>query len=258
MKKRISAIFLALCMMVGFLPVNAQADGETSHNIGDDSVTFNSSCGDHCPGHVITGTSDSLLLWEQHNITVDGGTHTIILENVTIHTPGSSSSALSIKNNADVTLELRGVNSLEGGGGGSHPAVWVQSGSRLTITGEGSLTARSKGGAGAAGIGAGDSQDFGDITIADGTVTAFGSGGGAGIGGGYQGASGTVSGNITITGGFVRAYGGRFGLSAGAGIGGGENANYGGTITISGGVVYAQSGKDNMASIGGGGSITGD
>ena len=62
MKKRISAIFLALCMMVGFLPVNAQADGETSHNIGDDSVTFNSSCGDHCPGHVITGTSDSQIV----------------------------------------------------------------------------------------------------------------------------------------------------------------------------------------------------
>lgn len=239
-------------------PQDARA-GETKHNIGNDDAVFNNSCGENCPGHIITGTSDSILTWKQHKIVVDGGKHTLVLDDVTIKTPGSSNSALDIKNGADVTLELRGNSSLEGGGGGSHPAIWVEAGSKLTITGDGSLQARAKGGTGAAGIGAGDNEDFGDIVIESGSVTALGSGGGAGIGGGYKGVSGSVNGTVTITGGWVKAIGGHvLGLSAGAGIGAGENSDFNGTITINGGVVYAQSGRDNMASIGGGGSMIGE
>lgn len=236
-------------------------DGETRHNIGNNNVKLdNNSCGEKCPGHIITGTSNSIF--NSHNIVVDGGKHTLVLDNVTIKTPGSSRSALDIKNGADVTLELRGNSSLEGGGVGSHPAIWVEAGSKLTITGDGSLQARAKGGTGAAGIGAGDNQDFGDIVIESGSVAAFGSGGGAGIGGGYKAGSGSVSGTVTITGGWVKAFGGHVDIlgitSDGAGIGAGENSDFNGTITINGGVVYAQSGRDNMASIGGGGSMIGE
>ena len=236
-------------------PQDARA-GETRHDIGNGSVEFdNNSCVGICPGHIITGTSDSIL--NSHNIVVDGGKHTLVLDGVTITALGMSKSALDIKNGADVTLVLEGDSTLEGSSIGSHPAVWVQKGSTLTITGDGSLRASATGGTGAAGIGAGDSEDFGNIIIESGSVAAFGSGGGAGIGGGYEGGSGSVSGTVTITGGWVKAFGGKFGLSAGAGIGAGENADFNGTITINGGVVYAQSGRDNMASIGGGGSITG-
>lgn len=232
----------------------AYAKNGGTYNIGYEDVNLGSEGGKV----TITGTSDSK--WEykaQHHITVEGGTWTITLQDCKIKTPGSSNSAFDIKNGAHVTLVLAGNNEMYGGGGGSHPAIWVESGSTLTIAGDGSLLAQAKGGSGAAGIGAGDGQDFGDIIINDGTVTALGSGGGAGIGGGYK-IFGSVSGNVTINGGWVKAYGGHVeSFSAGAGIGAGENTSYGGTITINGGVVYAKGGGNNAVSIGGGGYIGG-
>ena len=239
MKKRTLATFLALCLMLSLLPVSAMA-------VGNDYPVY-------------TGEQSDKIIFN------DGATHTVILRDLKIdrhHWFYDNGSAIDISNNTTVTLILEGTNSLTGDT--NSPAIWVESGSSLIIEGDGELRAQAgtaSAGFGAAGIGGGYDGDFGDITINGGIITAGGTVGGAGIGGGYEvniGASQT--GNITINGGYVKAIGGSIvaDSSAGAGIGAGENANYGGTITITGGVVYAQSGKEDMASIGGGGSIIGD
>lgn len=229
-----------------------------NHNVGSDDVHISAESGS-CDGHVITGTSDSGLVWNQHNVTIDGGTHVITLDNVTINDPGVERSAIDIQGNANVTLVLVGENELHGYA--NHPAIWVEPGSSLTIQGSGSLearagaTTRSMGAAGiGGGFGSGDVSDFGNITINGGTVTAYGSSGGAGIGGGYATGSQTINGNITINNGFVCAYGGETvgGSTGGAGIGTGSNSDYAGTVTINGGVVYAE-GSGECVSIGAGG-----
>lgn len=214
-----------------------------------------------CQGHVFSGTSEDdwyNLAGGQH-ITVSGGTHTITLDGLTIDEPGAGSSAINIRDGANVTLVLKGENYLEASG--NHPGIWVEEGSSLTIEGDGSLVVyagNTTAGLGAAGIGGGYNESaFGNITINSGSVEAHGRAGGAGIGGGYKTGSGTQTGDVTITGGFVQAYGGSVIGSSGAGIGAGENADYDGTITISGGVVRAMGGNENKSSIGGGGSLLG-
>lgn len=208
-----------------------------------------------CQGHVFSGTSEDD--WYNpaggQHITVSGGTHTITLDGLTIDDPGAGSSAINIRDGANVTLVLKGENYLEASG--NHPGIWVEEGSSLTIEGDGSLVVyagNTTAGLGAAGIGGGYNEDaFGDITINGGSVEAHGRAGG------YKTGSGTQTGDVTITGGFVQAYGGSVIGSSGAGIGAGENADYDGTITISGGVVRAMGGNENKSSIGGGGSLLG-
>lgn len=135
----------------------------------------------------------------------------------------------------DATLDLNGqhVQLLH---------VALNRGRDFTITdgsGGGRLTADAR----SSGVLAGIRTTDATLTIAGGTVTAFGSdGGGAGMGGSTGGAGGTV----TITGGTVDATGGQYG----AGIGGG-NSNAGGLTTITGGTVTANGGTE-AAGIGGG------
>lgn len=258
MKKRLLAAAVAVLMVVSFFPVSGYAAEQ--HDVGKGDVSISAHSSGSCPGHVITGTSGSLM--NQHNISISGGTHTITLEDVNIATPGIGKSAIDIQDGANVTIVLEGSNNIYGYM--NHPAIWVEEGSTLTIEGTGSLTAEagsSTPGMGAAAIGSGygTNTSLGNIIINGGTIVARGSGGGAGIGGGYETGSGTCSGNITINGGYVKAFGGQSGLgvTGGAGIGSGENANYGGTITINGGVVYAEGGADSM-SIGAGGRGIGE
>lgn len=260
MKKAVASA-LAAGMLAGFLP--AVSFAETTHNIEQEGVSLGADdCTGGCQGHVVTGTCDATMAWKRHKIDIDGGTHTIILRGCSIMTPGAggvvhtASSALDVHNGATVTLVLEDENELHGDT--NHPAIWVEPGSTLTIEGTGALNAYAGGGTlstGSAAIGSsyGANTNFGDIVIHSGTVYAEGSGGGAGIGGGYQLGTGSTSGNITITGGWVRAFGGKAGASSGAGIGSGENADYTGTVTISGGVVYAVGGDDDSLSIGAGG-----
>lgn len=109
----------------------------------------------------------------------------------------------------------------------------------------GELSARARS-FGDAGIGGGDWEDGGDITINGGFLYVVGSRHGAGIGGGNQYAGG----NITINDGVIIAIGGY----QGAGIGGGCCGG-GAVIQINGGSVFA-SGGASAAGIGGG-AITG-
>ena len=261
-------VWLALvCMIIGstFAPVLADEiqPRATTLNIANGDVT-NDNCGSNCTvtGETVAGGG---LFDSANKISIDRGTHRITLQNVNINEKenwvGAPDSAIEITGGATVTLVLEGSNYLYGYSG--HPGIWVDEGSTLIIEGSGSLLAESDeatSGRGAAGIGAGYSGNFGNIIINSGNVTSYGSGGGAGIGGGYEALVwGDCSGNVTINGGYVKAYGAHTGnTTAGAGIGAGENADFIGTITITGGVVYAQSGNNDLPSIGGGGSIIGE
>ena len=234
---------------------------ETTFDISTGPLTLDSTEG-ACQGHVITQTGAGSVA---NTITVTGGTHTVTLNGVSIDvSTQDSTSAFALQNGAAVTLTLVGESTLKSGW--NRAGLQAPDGTTLTITGSGKLNAAA--GAGySAGIGSNGTRF--DAAIASGTITIAGSanvtaiggistsGGaplsGAGIGGGSNGAGGTIT--IT-TSGRVEAIGGGAG---GAGIGGGISGA-GGTIRITGGNVKA-TGGNQAAGIGGGsqgvgGSIT--
>lgn len=152
----------------------------------------------------------------------------ITFKDVSFQTQGIFVSALTMDQGCSVNLTLEGSNSVNSGGGDA--GIRVESGQKLSIYGDGSLSSR--GGRGA-GIGGNQNGTCGTIEIYGGTVTARSGDGGAGIGSGYDGSGGS----ILIAGGTVVATGGY----NGAGIGGGYNAT-GATIKITGGDVTAAGG----------------
>ena len=169
--------------------------------------------------YAIAGTSTSFWVLADADCDVTVTDVTIDLTNAPY-----GPSAFKLESNRSVTLAIEGTNFFAAGENGS--GVFLSTGEALTISGDGTLTAR--GGEYGAGIGSGPySNSAGDITIAGGTVIAEGGNWSAGIGGGQNGAGGT----ITITGGNVTATGGE----EGAGIGGGQDSA-GGTIAILGGI----------------------
>ncbi len=141
----------------------------------------------------------------------------------------------------------------------SRAAISVPSGKTLTIQGSGSLTADARDNSGnGAGIGGGDSENYGEIEITgDVNVTAYGGFGAAGIGSGSAGFSSVIGGDITIsTSGTVTATGGE--QAAGIGSGSAGNAdNSCGNILISKGTVVATGGAHG-AGIGTGLKFTGN
>ena len=142
--------------------------------------------------------------------------------------------------------------------------ITVESGKSLTIyaqsespDNQGALNAT--GSNQESGIGGGNGEGAGAVTIHGGKVTAKGGttdtfardeDGGAGIGGGYLGAGGTV----TIHGGTVKAIGGGTGTHCASGIGGGVRKT-GGTVIVNGGNVTAYG---EASGIGGGYARTTD
>lgn len=114
-----------------------------------------------------------------------------------VYIAGTDRAAFSAEDLAEIQLTLAGNSTLTGGA--NHAGLEMVSGTgydqtTVTIKGEGSLSAA--GGTGGAGIGGGPGNDFGVIEITGGTVIAQGGAGAAGIGGTYIG-------NIRITGGTV-------------------------------------------------------
>jgi|GEM_PF-1187136 len=184
------------------------------------------------------------------------GLNSLILEGSNILTAGANVPAVKIPEATGVEIsETAATGSLTatatanaagiGGGDGETPGG-------ITIL-SGSLTAA---GAAGAGIGGGNLGQGGIVNISGGTVVATGGLRAAGIGGSQSGAGGSVN----ISGGTVNATGGDYG----AGIGGGESGT-GGSVNISGGTVTANGGGSDSgiggAGIGGGsygsgGSIT--
>ena len=173
----------------------------------------------------------------------EGKTTEVTLDNVNINT---SRAAVSVTGSGNTNIELNGNNTLTSGGwqaGLEHnkekDSNRNETSGTLTITDtdkNGSLTAN--GSSGGAGIGGANFKDAGKLEITGGTINATGSNGGAGIGGGDQGGDA----DIIISGGTITAAGGsdpRPGAVGGAGIGGG---GWGGnaTITITGDAVIKE------------------
>lgn len=142
------------------------------------------------------------------------------------------------------------------GNDSNYPVVFVPEGKTMTISGTGELTADATN-SGAAGIGGGSGHNCGNIVIAGGVISAYGSLNNAAIGS----SSNSSCGNITISGGVIKeAKYLQSGYHYGAGIGSGRNGSCG-TINISGGVIggdiggYVYDGAvagQNAASIGSG------
>ena len=196
------------------------------------------------PLYKITGTS---------GVTIPDG-KTVVLSGVNI-------SGGSITCNGSVTMILLGSNSVTATN--EKAAIKIGgSGTTLTITGSGSLTAQ--GGEDAAGIGT-DCTDYGtliggNIVINGGTVTATGDYGGAGIGTGRAEEASITCGDITINGGTVIATGSDGGAGIGTGVSIEEGAsNRCGAITIGTGVtsVTATKGNSSPNSIGKGEAYNG-
>lgn len=169
----------------------------------------------------------------------DGVKATITLTDATIAAQGAS--AITLGENAVVTLVLKGTNTLKGDASSISAGIFVPQSAKLTIEGSGTLNVT--GGKYGAGIGSDYQRVNGDIIINSGTINANGGDRGAGIGSGYH----TSAGNITINGGVITAIGNGCGAGIGNGYGtsgGGEGKvglYNGGNITITGGTVHAAS-----------------
>ena len=247
--KKIMTRLLSLVLLGTFIPSFVLADnwdldkGDITVSATVESQTVSQAGGsptvDHNP--VITSssgkTNNTVTITAEKNATAN-----VTLENVNIDTGTTGGAAITTSGEGNVNIELNGTNTVQSGN--THAGVEKKDNGTLTITDEnkdGSLTAT--GGDGGAGIGGGASYNGSNIEISSGEVTAIGGNFGAGIGGGQAG-SGS---NITIEGGKVKAQGGW----SGAGIGGGGSGS-GNNIAISDGEVTAKGGTFG-AGIGGGG-----
>ena len=189
-------------------------------------------------GDVLTGKLGGPGASKTGNVKIAAGATVTLLDvDITNVADDNYNQMAGIECLGDATIILSGSNKVKSGSY-FKPAIQVHSGHKLTIMGSGALEATARGNG--AGIGGGNNDDCGYITITGGTVTATG-GHGAGIGSGY---SGSCTG-ITITGGTVKATG-----NHGAGIGSGYKGGSCGDISISGGTVSATG--DKGAGIGSG------
>ena len=197
----------------------------------------------------------------------------VTLDNVNIK--ADSGSAITSK--GDVTLTLKGDNSLTGGisDNGSYGLRGISSNGSLTITGgetdsltaqggsgtydggsgiysnsltiSGGSTVTANGGNGGNVSGDGIRSDSGDVTISGGTVKAAGGDSKDGYGG-----DGIRSGGVTISGGTVNAAGGNGGKVGGYGI-----CSFA-RVAISGGTVNAAGGNGKNSNGGSDGIISND
>ena len=161
---------------------------------------------------------------------------------------GMNWAGITCEGNADIVLE--GTNTARGFNY-KYPGVYVPSGSTLTISGSGQLTADGPTGNYSCGIGGGFGLSSGNIVIQSGTIIANGGDSCAGIGGGGQtsGGSAVSCGYITISGGNVTATSRAYCPGIGAGCGS-SNAATCGDITLSGGTITVSHGNSGGAAIG--------
>lgn len=249
--KRAAALALTAALVVGMtLPAFAQdwyiENGDITISAGEsgNNVTQGGTTTENDTDTVIKSKDSSTA--SSNTVTIDAGegkTVNVTLDNVNINT---SRAAVSVTGSGNTNIELNGNNTLTSDGwhaGLEHnkekDSNRNETSGTLTITDtdkNGSLTAN--GSSGGAGIGGANFKDAGKLEITGGTINATGSNGGAGIGGGDQGGDA----DIVISGGTITAAGGsdpRPGAVGGAGIGGG---GWGGnaTITITGDAVIKE------------------
>ena len=203
-----------------------------------------------------TGTLKALFYYVEGSVNksdievngFSGQVNIILCDGAELHTDG-----ISIADGKRLRIWTQSHGEQQGKLYTSEYGIRVEKGRSLEING-GYIRADTSEEPGRAGIG-GQWGDAGTITINNGDIRAWGTAGGAGIGGGTGGSGGT----ITINGGTVFAAADKFSSSggigsSGAGIGGGGGANTAvgkgcGNITINGGEVEAY-GNTSSAGIG--------
>ena len=205
-----AAAFILTAVMLTTLAAPAFA-GTWSIENGDITVKAGETGNDVTQNNVTTKNDTDTIITNSDKDTASSHTVTIetndkndkvevTLDNVNIK--ADSGSALTSK--GDVTLTLKGDNSLTGGNGGSG----ISSSGSLTISGGENNSLTAQGGSGS-GI-----FSSGGVTISGGTVNATG---GSSSGGSDSG-DGIHSGSLTISGGTVTANGGSGSYRGGSGI----------------------------------------
>ena len=172
---------------------------------------------------------------ERYQISIADGA-AVTLRNVIINADGDYDygAYAGITCLGDATITLEGTNSVCGFDE-DYPGIYVPVDKTLTIEGTGKLTTSSNGYG--AGIGGAIDLSCGNIVINSGTIVAEGDGACAGIGGGYDDNTASVTcGDITINGGDITAT--SWADAAAIGSGGDNNASCG-KIEITGGTVRA-------------------
>ena len=252
--KKIITQLLSLVLLGAFIPSFVLAkdwdlnNGSITVNAvpgTDQTVTQgNNTQNDNNPVITSSGkTENTVTIKAEENATAN-----VTLENVNIDVSSKSEAAITTSGEGNVNIELDGTNTVQSGT--YHAGVEKANDGTLTIADtnqyNGSLTAT--GGQGGAGIGGGVFSDSNgnNITVSGGTITATGGEHSAGIGGGGSNSGNNNASNITISGGNVTANG----AGDAAGIGGG-NGGSGTGIEITGGKVTATGGEE-AAGIGGG------
>ena len=169
---------------------------------------------------IITGESDKNTVIpgksEEHTVTIDTskGDVDVTFDDLKIDVSNEGKAAVTVKGDHDATIELDGDNKLKSGGNNAGlEKNDERSENGKTISGtltikddkgkDGSLTAEG-GEGGGAGIGGKNESGAGNIEITGGTIKAEGGKGAAGIGGGVYG----IGHDIEISGGKVSATGG--------------------------------------------------
>lgn len=223
LRRGVAAAVIAGIVVSSGIPAYAArwniADGDITVKAGDEGtnrVTQGKNVDVKDTDTVITGKS------EEHTVTIDtsGGKVDVTFDDLKIDVSGKaegdgsgdgpareSNAAVTVQGDHDATIELDGDNKLKSG---SYNAGLEknkhESEGTLTIKDDkgkdGSLTA--EGGEGGAGIGGKHESGAGDIKITGGTIEAVGGEGAAGIGGGVYG----TGHDIEISGGKVSATGG--------------------------------------------------
>ena len=197
--KKLTSLFLALMasftMMQG---ATIDIAALTNHYIAQDGDTLTGALTRYLKISVADGATVTL-----HNVDITYG----------INNPDYPWAGLNCL--GDVTVNLSGTNALNGFYE-NWPGLHVVPGKTVTIQGEGSLTASSRGYASGIGGGYTSNTSCGNIVIAGGIIEAYGGVDTPGIGSGLHG----TCGDITITGGTVTAIGNRYAAGIGTGYGG--------------------------------------
>lgn len=206
-------------------------------------------------GETLTGTLASKV-----KISIAAGA-TVTLKDANVCCPDNSDegtnngmnwAGITCEGDANIVLEgtntARGFNYL-------YPGIYVPSGSTLTISGTGQLTASGPTGSYSCGIGGGYGLSSGNIVITSGIIIANGGDSCAGIGGGTEGGSQVSCGYITISGGTVTATSHSNCPGIGAGCGSSKAALCG-DITLSGGNITVSRSNGGGAAIGNAGYST--
>jgi hypothetical protein len=210
--KRILSFFLAAVMALSLTTLTAQEVCAAEPVIIDistvdvsdvsDAYSYAADVGSHptFKHNVLTikNGANVILTGESTDRLVEvNGTANITLDELHINYDAAFGSAMKINNGANVTLTLKGENTVASVHEFAMAGIHVVSGATLTITGDGSLTAMGSGD-GAAGIGTEDSGTPVGTIIINGSVTVIAAGGrttsmaqAVGIGNGW-GAAATI------------------------------------------------------------------